>query len=289
MIRTCRSIFVLPCRCDVRGMATQMMRLNKVMGNLNMCSRREADTLIAKGHVTVDGIVATIGQLVDPSCKIEITNVDERTSPVTLVLHKPRSFISQAINPRPGQRFAWQLLTWDNQYRGCEYGRKDADRRLTVEPSRLLKLACCGRLDLDSSGLLLFSQDGRVAKNIIGSDSRVGKHYEVLVKFSDKEGDSIVPFESLARRLRHGLWLDGEELLPAEVSWSTENARVFTLQITLHQGKYRQIRRMCELLGLDVLRLVRTGVGKLTLCDLHLQKVGEWRVLNEEQINQLTA
>jgi len=197
------------------------------------------------------------------------------------------------------------------------------------------KLGCCGRLDQDSSGLLVFSQDGRVARRLVGEGNgggaAVSKYYEVDVRFKSRGSNvgmqySSTHMEAVAERLRHGLILDGEPLRPAEVNWATaapepaywdranmlesstertnshrsinrSRSELRTLHMTLRQGKYRQIRRMCDLVGLEVKRLVRVGVGGLYLGDhkgspgggLSLNRPGEWRVLDDENLDLLTS
>jgi 23S rRNA pseudouridine2604 synthase len=312
------------------------VRLNKLMRDRELCSRREADEYISAGRVRVDGVVAGLGVLVNTSAHVLIAAAKGPAErPLTIAVHKPRSFISQAANPRPGQRFAWQLLTWANQSPLCAYGRHDDS---ALEPLHIYKLGCCGRLDQDSSGLLVFSQDGRVARRMVGeADGESGdvrKYYEIDVRFRDRSAAQDVPrrLEAVAARLRHGLVLDGEVLRPAEVEWaaavpktaywdhwdvhrsssgqrrqppgqplhssgggsSSDDSRggsgLRTLHMTLRQGKYRQIRRMCELVGLEVTRLVRVGVGGLSLAAHHspaglgLRRPGEWRVLDDEQL-----
>ena len=285
------------------------------MRDKNLCSRREADTLIEKGLVTVDGQVATqLGLMVDPASEIKVSeDPASRGAPLTIALHKPRSFISQAVNAREGQRFAWQLLTWENQAPSCTYGRGGMDGTAVREPFKLRKLGCCGRLDLDSSGLLVFSQDGRVARSLVGQNEKVGKHYAVDVAVPC---GSTLPeqLEELAERLRYGLSLDGELLKPADVAWVARNPEAWEdhlkprklennrrarqafaegelkqFRMTLYQGKYRQIRRMCDLVGLEVRRLQRLRIGSISLSTLGLEKPGSWRVLDSSHVASLQA
>lgn len=309
--------------------ASSLVRLNKLMRDRDICSRREADVHIRAGHVLVDGAVASLGDLVRSSADVVLAKAGLEVKPLTIAVHKPRSFISQATNPRPGQRFAWQLLTWANQSRLCSHGRGKSE---LLEPLGLKKLGCCGRLDQDSSGLLIFSQDGRIARRLVGEANGEGavvcKYYEVDVLFKNQGGNGGMQhaadhLEAVAERLRHGLVLDGETLRPAEVQWATavpepaywdhtdriqalgcrhrhdnfsRNRSEFrTLHMTLRQGKYRQIRRMCELVGLEVKRLVRVGVGGLHLGEhnspggLGLSRPGEWRVLDDAHLDLLTS
>ncbi|MBS4098979.1 MAG: pseudouridine synthase [Sulfuricella sp.] len=129
-------------------------------------------------------------------------------------------------------------------------------------------LAPAGRLDIDSQGLLVFTQDGRIAKHLIGADSEIEKEYLVRVAGSLDE-------RNLAR-LNHGLTLDGAKLKPAKVSWQNQDQ----LRFILKEGKKRQIRRMCEMVGLKVLGLKRVRIGKVMLGDL---PEGQWRYLREDE------
>jgi len=142
-------------------------------------------------------------------------------------------------------------------------------------PGQLRHLVPAGRLDLDSSGLLVLTQDGRLAKMLIGEDSTVEKEYVVGVRWTAQPESADLrhdfPAEGL-ERLRHGLWLDGQPLKPAQVSWQNERH----LRIVLREGRKRQIRRMCELVGLQVTSLRRIRIGRVTLGDL---PSGRWRYL----------
>ena len=223
---------------------------------------------------------------------------------LTVVLHKPMSFLSQSTNPRRRQRLATSLLTRENQAASCSYRGPD--------PVHLSKLGCCGRLDADSTGLLIFSQDGTVARRLLGTraaPSLLPKHY--LVDVVPAQGPSHggrrsqgggglpsdVEVEAMVEQLRHGLELDDEPLRPAEVAhrWVAEDpaaggggGRRLQLGMVLQQGKYRQIRRMCNLVGLEAVRLRRTAIGSrpagLELEALGLQRPGSWRVLSHRQL-----
>jgi 23S rRNA pseudouridine2604 synthase len=132
----------------------------------------------------------------------------------------------------------------------------------------MLGLAPAGRLDIDSTGLLVLTQDGRIAKQLIGEDSPVEKEYMVRVQ-GTLVGNGL-------NLLNHGLSLDGKKLKPAKVSWLNDDQ----LRFTLNEGKKRQIRRMCELVGLKVTALKRVRIGKVKLGDL---PVGQWRYLGEDE------
>lgn len=233
------------------------VRLSKRLAELGLCSRREADSYIEQGWVKVDGTVAVLGQKVLPEQRIDL---DPRASKaqsqrVTILLNKPVGYVSGQAEK--GYQPAVVLVTAQNRWKGD----KSAIR---FSPEHMKGLAPAGRLDIDSVGLLVLTQDGRVAKTIIGEDSEVEKEY--LVRVAGKLSD-----EGL-RRLNHGLELDGAKLRPAKVWWQNEDQ----LRFILKEGKKRQIRRMCELVGLHVLGLKRIRIGKLMLGDL---PPGQWRYL----------
>jgi 23S rRNA pseudouridine2604 synthase len=139
---------------------------------------------------------------------------------------------------------------------------------IKFQPRHLRGLAPAGRLDIDSTGLIVFTQDGRIAKRLIGSDSEVEKEYLVRVEGTLSEQDM--------RRLQHGLELDGVKLKPARVSWANENQ----LRFVLREGRKRQIRRMCEQVGLVVTALKRVRTGGVPLGKL---PVGQWRYLRRDE------
>ena len=128
------------------------------------------------------------------------------------------------------------------------------------------------RLDIDSTGLLVLTQDGRIAKQLIGQDTAIEKEYLVRVQYT-KPGR--LPDEDL-RKLNHGLWMDGKPLLPAKVRWQNDDQLSFTLK----EGKKRQIRRMCDMVGLKVVGLKRVRIGRVKLGDL---PVGQWRYLGADE------
>lgn len=233
------------------------VRLSKRLAELGLCSRREADSYIEQGWVKVDGEVAVLGQKVLPEQRIDL---DSRASKaqdqrVTILLNKPVGYVSGQAEK--GYQPAVTLINAQNHWRGDKSG-------IRFSPVQLKGLAPAGRLDIDSVGLLVLTQDGRVAKTIIGENSEVEKEY--LVRVSGKLSD-----EGL-RKLNHGLELDGAKLRPAKVTWQNEDQ----LRFILKEGKKRQIRRMCELVGLRVVGLKRIRVGKVMLGDL---PTGQWRYL----------
>jgi 23S rRNA pseudouridine2604 synthase len=238
------------------------LRLSKRMSELGLCSRREADNYIERGWVKVDGeIISELGHKVLPDQHIELTVVAEemQMSRVTILINKPIGYVSgQAEDDHEP---AYVLVTPENHWDGDPVKRP-------FEPKMVRKLAPAGRLDIDSTGLLVLTQDGRVAKHLIGERSDVEKEYLVRV-----EGDLI---EGGLEMLRHGIELDGVELEPAKVSWQNEDQ----LRIVLHEGRKRQIRRMCELVGLRVVGLKRVRIGQIPLGKL---PVGQWRFLSEHE------
>lgn len=247
--------------------AAGTMRLSKRMSELGLCSRREADEWIENGWVRVDGVrIDTLGARVRPEQQIEVA-ADARAAQarqVTILLHKPVGYVSGQAED--GYQPAITLITQANRW--------DGDRApARFAPSHLRALAPAGRLDIDSTGLLVLTQDGRIAKLLIGEHSGVEKEYLVRVTYGERttDIDRHFPAEQLAL-LRHGLSLDDAPLKPAKVSWQNGEQ----LRFVLREGKKRQIRRMCELVGLQVVGLKRVRMGSVTLGAL---PQGQWRYL----------
>ena len=253
------------------GDESGLMRLSKRMSELGMCSRREADEWIEKGWVLVDGErIDTLGTKVRADQKIEI---DERASAaqaaqVTILLHKPVGYVSGQAED--GYEPAAVLITRANRWSGDH-------SPVRFSPQHLHALAPAGRLDIDSTGLLVLTQNGVIAKQLIGEQSDIDKEYLVRVRFGERliDIDQHFPAESLAK-LRHGLELDGVALKPAMVSWQNGEQ----LRFVLREGKKRQIRRMCELVGLDVIGLKRVRMGRVMLGAL---PQGQWRYLSADE------
>src|SRR5436190_8470042 len=237
-------------------------RLSKRMSELGLCSRREADEWIENGWVTVDGkVVDTLGVRVSPFARIEISKAaaKHQTEQVTILHHKPIGYVSGQAED--GHTPASALITPQNRW-------ADDPSQTTFKPSHLRGLAPAGRLDIDSTGLLVFTQDGRVAKRLIGNHSDVEKEY--LVRVEGKLDDAGM------KLLQHGLELDGVKLKPAKVSWQNEDQ----LRFVLREVRKRQIRRMCELVGLIVTGLKRVRTGSVSLGPL---PVGQWRYLRRDE------
>ncbi|BBP96037.1 RNA-binding protein S4 [Burkholderia sp. SFA1] len=244
-----------------------LVRLSKVMSELGLCSRREADEWIEKGWVLVDGVVIdTLGTRIRPTQNIEILPAahSAQSQLVTILLHKPVGYVSGQAED--GYEPAVTLVNAANHW--------DEDRSgIRFTPGHLRTLAPAGRLDIDSTGLLVLTQDGRIAKQLIGGHSEVDKEYLVRVRLGDHTADvdRHLPADKLAL-LRHGLELDGVPLKTAQVSWQNGEQ----LRFVLREGKKRQIRRMCELVGLEVVGLKRIRMGRVTLGAL---PPGQWRYL----------
>ena len=237
-------------------------RLSKRMSELGLCSRREADEWIENGWVKVEGaVMTTLGTRVAPEARIEIDGAARKhqSEQVTILLNKPIGYVSGQAED--GYQPASVLIRAD--------ARWTEDRApIEFKPSHLRGLAPAGRLDIDSTGLIVFTQDGRVARRLIGRDSEVEKEYLVRV-----EG-TLSP--SGMKLLQHGLELDGAKLKPARVSWQNEHQ----LRFVLREGKKRQIRRMCELVGLTVTGLKRVRTGSVVLGKL---PTGHWRYLRADE------
>ena len=246
------------------------MRLNKRMAELGICSRREADDWIARGWVRVNGQPAVMGQPVALNARIDIDRQAEQQQrqQVTILINKPVGYVSGQAED--GHEPAVVLVQPQNRWREC-------NSRMRWGHEQLRGLAPAGRLDIDSIGLLVLTQDGRVARQLIGEDSEIEKEYLVRVTYQSERGaeslnvQAVFPLEKL-KLLCHGLSLDGQPLRPAQVSWQNPEQ----LRFVLREGKKRQIRRMCEQVGLLVTGLKRVRIGQVNLGHL---PVGQWRYL----------
>jgi 23S rRNA pseudouridine2604 synthase len=210
----------------------------------------------------VDGErITELGTKIHPGQDIKLDEATraQQTSRMTILLNKPIGYVSG--QPEPGYRPAIQLINRESRFEGDETPQ-------TFRTSHLKGMAPAGRLDIDSSGLLVFTQDGRIAKQLVGPESEIEKEYLVRVV-------GIASRQALGL-LNHGLSLDGEELKPARVTWQNREQ----LRFILREGKKRQIRRMCELVGLKVTGLKRIRIGKISLGSL---PVGEWRYLGSNE------
>jgi 23S rRNA pseudouridine2604 synthase len=237
-------------------------RVNRWLAQNGVCSRREAEALISQGLVSIDGLrVDDVGRKIEPGQTLVLSDRAKAKldSALTVMIHKPIGIVSS--QPDPGQVPAVRLLT-----------REALVGQSPVIPGFDNKLAPVGRLDMDSRGLLILSEDGVVAKAVIGPASELEKEYLVWV-------DGWITDEKLAL-LRHGLELDERQLRPAEV----EVVGRQQLKFVLKEGRNRQIRRMCELVELTVTDLLRIRIGDLVLGDL---PEGRWRPLTAAERNGL--
>lgn len=238
----------------------EKIRLSKLMSQQGLCSRREADSYIERGWVFVDGErISELGTKVSPLQKIKLHNMAQaqQSGQVTLLLNKPVGYVSG--QPEPGYRPAISLINQASRFHGDQLKKQ-------FSPMHLKGLAPAGRLDIDSWGLLVLTQDGRIAKQLIGTEPGIEKEYLVRVEGTLSKHELAL--------LNHGLSLDREALKRAEVVRQNQDQ----LRFILREGKKRQIRRMCELVGLKVTGLKRIRIGKVKLGDLPL---GRWRYLRD--------
>lgn len=227
-------------------------RVQKLIAAGGLCSRRTAEAWIEAGRVTVNGHRIALGDRADPDTdiiKVDGRAVNVRARKVYLMLHKPRGFVTTLSDER-GRRTAAELV------RGC--GTR-------VYP--------VGRLDRDSEGLLLFTNDGALAQHLLHPSHQVDKVYEVTVTGG---------LTGAASRLAAVDELDGEAIVPAQVRELSRTGEKAVLEVIIHQGKKRQIRRMCARVGLEVARLKRVAEDGLTLGDL---PCGHWRYLTGEELD----
>ena len=240
----------------------EKVRVSKLMSEQGICSRREADSYIERGWVLVDGVPVTeLGTRVYPNQRITLAQAAQlrQDAAVTILLNKPVGYVSG--QPEKNYRPAITLITARSRWQ--------EDRTpLRFSAAHLKGLAPAGRLDIDSTGLLVLTQDGRIARQLIGEHSGMEKEYLVRV-------EGKLSAEGLAL-LNFGLNLDGVALKRAEVGWLNRDQ----LRFVLREGKKRQIRRMCELVGLTVAGLKRVRIGNVRLGDL---PSGQWRYLRPDE------
>jgi 23S rRNA pseudouridine2604 synthase len=236
------------------------IRLSKRLADLGICSRREADDLISQGLILVNGeICDVLGTKVSESDEITLSNkakkkLDEK---VTIVMHKPVGYVSGQAED--GYIPAIRLITADTQF---------GDQRRQLDRSHLKGLAPVGRLDIDSKGLLLLTQDGVLARKIIGETTEMEKEYVVKISSDLTEAE--------IKKLSKNFVLDEQKLKPVKIT----KMRDGLYQFILVQGKKRQIRRMVESTGKTVLMLKRVRIGKLELGSL---PEGMWRFLEKSE------
>ena len=228
-------------------------RIQKILSARGICSRRQAEALLAAGRVTCDGCVCNLGDKADP--EVNTILVDGKPIPaaqqaVYIMLHKPRGFVT-TMQDEKGRKNAAQLI----------------DCGTRVYP--------VGRLDMDSEGLLLFTNDGDFAKKMTHPSHQVDKTYYAWVEKYTEEG---------LQRVKQPVELDGYRIAPPKVSLLHKEGNRALLEITIHEGRNRQVRRMCEMAGMYVTRLRRVSQGSLALGDL---PKGQWRYLTAEEITHL--
>jgi 23S rRNA pseudouridine2604 synthase len=232
------------------------------MSELGLCSRREADEWIENGWVSVDGVVVnTLGARVHPKAKIEIKAAasKHKSESVTILLNKPPSI--SCLPTEEGPSAAFRLIRRENHW-------TEDYATFSFKATHLRNLALAGKLDDDASGILVFTQEGSVARRVTGDDARLEKEYQVRVK-----GELIPRGLDM---LKHGLALDDIPLKPAQVSWQNEEQ----LRFVLRENRKQHIQRMCELVGLTVVSIKRIRVGSVSLGKL---PVGQWRYLRESE------
>lgn len=238
-------------------MSDEPVRLSKIMAHRGICSRREADRYIEQGLVLVDGeVVDQLGSRILPHQKIELKQAAQAAQAArhTILLNKPVGYVSNL--PEKGYQTATELIEPENHV-------GEGDSNLSWKG-----MAPAGRLDIDSMGLLVLTQDGRIAKQLIGEKSQIEKEYLIWV-----EGDIS---EEKMELLRVGLSLDGKRLKRAGIKKMDDHH----IQFILKEGRKRQIRRMCDQVDLHVTRLMRVRIGKVKLENL---PVGKWRYLKADE------
>jgi len=238
------------------------IRLSKLMAERGLCSRREADRLIEQGKVLVNGqVIDRLGSRFDPTVCIALAPEiqRQRSRLVTVLLNKPPGVVSN--QPEKGYQEAASLITRKN------FQRLEGQMPRELPPAKTLHVA--GRLDIDSSGLLVLTQDGQVARQLISPNSQVEKEY--VIRLTER-----VPIAALVQ-MQGELTLDGHLLKPVQITQTDDR----TLNLVLQEGRKRQIRRMCDLVGLKVHSLVRVRIGQVGLGDLSR---GRWRYLDSSEV-----
>ena len=229
-------------------------RLQKLIARAGVCSRRSAESLLTAGRVTVNGVAAQLGDKADAETDviaIDGTAVTFAEPSVYLMLNKPRGYVT-TLRDELGRATAAELVA------GCG-----------------VRVFPVGRLDKDSEGLLLFTNDGALMQAMTHPSHQVDKTYEVTVTGQ---------LEGAEDRLSAVTELDGEPIMPAQVEIMERRQGQALLRVTIHQGKNRQIRRMCAQVGMQVTRLRRVSEDALTLGDL---KPGQWRYLTDAEVAAL--
>ena len=228
-------------------------RIQKIISARGVTSRRKAEEWIRNGRVACNGSICVLGDTADPD--IDVITVDgvalpAAEKPVYIMLHKPRGYVT-TLSDEKGRKKAAQLVEC-----GCR-----------VYP--------VGRLDMDSEGLLLFTNDGAFANSFMHPSHEVDKTYRVIVKGCSEE---------TLEKLKRPIVLDGYQIRTPGVAFENGNADKASILVTIHEGRNRQVRRMCDAAGMKVERLIRIKEGPL---ELGMLKKGQWRYLQPEEIRRL--
>lgn len=242
---------------DGEIMADNKIRLQKFLAENGVASRRKSEELIKRGKVRVNGHPASLGDKVDPQRDLVTVSGErvvppEKTQNIYIMLNKPRGYVT-TMNDEMGRKCVAELVD-------------ELDER--VYP--------VGRLDRDSEGLLLFTNDGEFANMMTHPSMHISKTYRVTVKPAADEQQLVA--------LSSGVVIDGKKTMPASVLVQSESADRSVIQITIHEGRNRQIRKMCEAVGLETIRLKRISIGSLKLGTL---SVGTYRELRKEEVAAL--
>lgn len=230
-------------------------RIQKILSQRGIASRRQAEQMILDGRVLCNGKPCSLGESADPDTDeilVDGKKLPSAAKNVYIMLHKPKGYVT-TLSDEKGRKNAAMLV---------------ADCGCRVYP--------VGRLDMDSEGLLLFTNDGEFANRLMHPKHQVNKIYRVEVTGFDAVG---------LEKLKHPIILDGYKIAPPDVLLLSEAGDRASLQITIHEGRNRQVRRMCARAGMQVKRLIRIGEGKLSLGEL---PVGKWRYLTEKEIGEMT-
>lgn len=236
----------------------QKVRIQKIIADSGYCSRRKAEELIKKNKVKVNGHPAHIGQTINS--KDDLITIDgekiivERKREFTyMIMNKPRGYLTSMTDDR-GRRCVTELLPDNNKKR----------------------LFPVGRLDLNTEGLLMFTDDGRFANEMMHPSHEVSKTYRVTVRPDITDEQAV--------KLTEGVYIDGRKTAPAEIRVKTKEKNRVVLEIVIREGRNRQIRKMCEAVGLEVARLKRTAIGPIRLGML---KPGTTRELTKEELKAI--
>ena len=229
-------------------------RLQKILSGRGVCSRRQAEQMIQDGRITCNGVVCSLGEMADPETDVILVDgnpIPSAGTNIYIMLHKPKGYVT-TLSDEKGRKNAAMLV---------------ADCGQRVYP--------VGRLDMDSEGLLLFTNDGAFANRLMHPKHQVDKTYQVEVKGFSREN---------LEALKKPIILDGYRISPPKVQIVSEQWEKAVVFITIHEGRNRQVRRMCARAGMQVKRLIRIAEGSLSLGEL---PSGKWRYLTEKEIGEL--